>query len=239
MKYFIFSILAISISCSQVCITGDGNLLDSKRELEPFNGIEFDFPADLIIENTGGNHTRSIEILAQAAISDAITTKIKNGILHISLKGCISSYTPVTMKLYLDGPLSQIDLTGVGSVVSEEILVLENASVSLTGSGKIYIKCTSNSRIETNISGSGDIVLAGSAPELDINLTGSGNIEALGLQTSRAHVNQTGSGNINLFVTDELGYSLTGTGDLLYRGNPTITEDKITGTGVVNRLSPN
>ena len=239
MKYLIFSILILSMSCSEVCTTGEGNLLDSQRNLEAFTGVEFDFPADLVIANAGENHSRSIEILAQAGITEALTTEIKDGILQIRSKGCVSSFTPVTLKLYVDGPLSEIDLTSSGSIISEENIILENASVSLSGSGNIRLKCTSNSSLSAIIAGSGDIVLNGTAQELKVNISGSGDVEALGMQVAKANVRQTGSGNINLFVTDELGYSLTGTGDLMYRGNPSITENNITGTGVVNRLSPN
>lgn len=239
MKYLIFSLLILSFSCSEMCIKGEGNLLDSKRSLEPFTGIELDFPADLIIANTGGNHSRSIEILAQTSISDAITTEIVDGILQIRSKSCVSSFTPVTLKLFVDGPLSEIDLTSSSSIVSEEVLVLEDASIVLSGSGNINLKCSSNNSIATIIAGSGNIILNGTAEELEVNVSGSGNIEALGLQVAKAKVNQTGSGNISIFVTDELGYSLTGTGDLMYRGNPSIKESNINGTGIVNRLSPN
>ncbi|MDZ4752668.1 MAG: head GIN domain-containing protein [Flavobacteriales bacterium] len=234
MKYLIFSIL-ILFSCSGPCIQGEGNLLDSTRKLKEFNGVNLDFPATLVIHHTDNEHERSINLLAQSNVAEVLSTDIVDGVLVIKSNKCMGKYTPITLDLYTDLPLNQIALNGSGEIVGKDELVLENSSISLSGSGNIDVKGNAN-QLKISLNGSGTILIGGSATDLDLHLNGSGDIRALDLQAKRVKIENSGSGDVNVYATEELGFSLSGSGNLMYRGNPRITKEKKSGSGDVNKL---
>jgi hypothetical protein len=64
------------------------------------------------------------------------------------------------------------------------------------------------------------------------SVKGSGDIDAFELRARDSSVVITGSGNCRISVVDKLRAKITGSGDVLYRGQPHISQS-ITGSGKV------
>ena len=86
--------------------------------------------------------------------------------------------------------------------------------------------------MESEISGSGSIYLAGLADHHLARITGSGRLHAFDMLAKSAAVSITGSGDCFLTVSDHLKAKITGSGDAIYRGHPRI-DKTITGSGEV------
>jgi len=87
-----------------------------------------------------------------------------------------------------------------------------------------------------SLNGAGNIkIFNGNSSELAISLSGAGNIDAQDLKVQNATINHSGVGNTKIWATDLLSGSLSGVGNILYKGNPTINV-KRTGVGNVKPL---
>jgi hypothetical protein len=77
------------------------------------------------------------------------------------------------------------------------------------------------------LSGAGNIKVGiGNTSELDFSLSGTGNIDAQNFQVQNATVRHSGAGNISIWATNALNGTLSGFGNILYKGNPTINVNR-------------
>ena len=124
--------------------------------------------------------------------------------------------------------------TRLGVTVTIVVPVLNEARIS--GSGKITASGVAAKVFDAHISGSGDIRISGSTESLEASISGSGGIDAIELAVTAADVRVTGSGTIKVAATQSLHAKITGSGDVLYTGNPTRIEKHVTGSGSVQAM---
>jgi len=131
-----------------------------------------------------------------------------------------------------------------GNVTSDdlEIRITMPALESITTSGSGDIKILGNfddqHSLTTRVSGSGDIKVEGSMRTnfLKSYVSGSGTTDLSSIWTNIAEVEIPGSGSIKVNVHEELKASITGSGDVYYSGNPTISSN-IKGTGKLIKIN--
>jgi hypothetical protein len=86
--------------------------------------------------------------------------------------------------------------------------------------------------LNTLTTGSGDLILDGSANDHNFMTSGSGNLRAYDLSTENTNVRTTGSGNAEVDVSGKLDIISSGSGSVYYTGNPSLTQS-ISGSGRV------
>jgi len=87
------------------------------------------------------------------------------------------------------------------------------------------------------LKGSGNIkIYDGDTTDLEVNLIGSGNIDAHSHKVENVNVTLTGSGKVKLWVTKKISGKITGSGDILYKGNPDKINVNTTGSGKVREF---
>lgn len=80
--------------------------------------------------------------------------------------------------IQLEGKAQELDLKSSGSGdFKGEKLVVDDASIKLSGSGKVYLTC--KDEIKVKVSGSGKVFYKGNPSKINTNVTGSGKIEKL------------------------------------------------------------
>lgn len=126
-------------------------------------------------------------------------------------------------------------LNGSGDIVMQEALV-KTAEIAIDGSGTLRVTDVIADTLNMKIDGSGDSALKGEVNHQTIAIYGSGSYDARDLQSKVTTAKIIGSGNSNVWVTDELSISIAGSGDIMYRGQPSITKT-ITGSGDLIRLT--
>lgn len=109
---------------------------------------------------------------------------------------------------------------------------IENIALKLTGSGNVTIDDMRTTGINATLTGSGSLSAVG--PDTcfasNIQVNGSGSLYSFGLKTHNANVVLAGSGNVQVHVADTLTGTLSGSGNLSYKGNPFI-DVNVTGSG--------
>ena len=86
-----------------------------------------------------------------------------------------------------------------------------------------------------NLQGVGNVKLsAGSGSDLKISLSGVGNVDAQNYQVENIVITQSGVGDSKIWVTNSLSGTLSGVGNISYKGNPTVNVN-VSGVGKVNK----
>jgi hypothetical protein len=106
----------------------------------------------------------------------------------------------------------------------------------VSGSGKIILALQAAGGAEFGVSGSGKIEASGSASRVKTTISGSGKILAANLETNSCEVRITGSGDVEINVKDELDATITGSGSVRYKGNPSKVNTHAAGSGSVRKL---
>ena len=119
-----------------------------------------------------------------------------------------------------------------------EVTVTMPRLTSLDVSGSSHIGTIGNfnfNDLSIKVSGSGDLFLAGSAKKKNIKVSGSGDIRAFELPTDTVNMVISGSGTAQLNVKKILDVTISGSGDLVYKGDPSVSS-RVTGSGKVRKF---
>lgn len=213
------------------CITSTGTIIQKERSVPEFSQIEVYDKIDLII--TEGSGQRCI-VEAGSNLQELILIEVNGSTLSIrndntcnfmrSYKKKIKVYLTVTK-------LNNIILRGSGDVTSTNTLRDSLFGVeSWGGSGSVRLDIDTKVSFATIHTATADITFTGKCPLLYAYSTGNGEIHTEDLNADQVYINNSGTGNCfvraNNFLYAEIGH----TGDIFYRGKPTI-EKTVSGTG--------
>lgn len=124
---------------------------------------------------------------------------------------------PVTV--YVTVPaLTALRVGGSGKMQVEGGLKADNLSLAVSGSGRLQVPQLAASRLETTVSGSGDVVVAGTCPRHDVRVSGSGEVQAHDLKSETCDVRVSGSGNAHLFASQSVEARISGSGNVFVAG---------------------
>jgi len=116
-----------------------------------------------------------------------------------------------------------------------DITVAGLNEVELKGSGDVLIDGLDSDLFAYTVAGSGDLVVRGSAREIEIAVKGSGDINARDLIARDAYVRIMGSGDVQVHATESFDGSVYGSGDIRYYGNPAHISTRVAGSGEISK----
>jgi len=230
--YSILLTILVIITVLQSCedylpgIAGEGDTEEVLVYIEDFDKISNTTEAEIILSQ---GDSQEVKIRAQKNIIDNLNLDIRSGKWTIKHDKMVRSAKNIT--IYITIPdIDDIHISGSGDLsTSGSFQNLKKLQIELTGSGDVDFDGDIRD-LEIKTSGSGNTDLFGEAETLDLKITGSGSTYAYSLDTERAEIKLTGSGSAKVKVADYLNATISGSGDVYYRGNPE-TEAHITGSG--------
>jgi hypothetical protein len=168
--------------------------------------------------------------------------------LAVSGSGELIAQTKITSTSHLS-----LDVSGSGSLTADVEAADVDADVSgsgeinlkgkcksfsadVSGSGRVKVDATVAGKADFEISGSGQVLASGTADEVKAEIAGSGKILGASLVTNVCRVDISGSGDVEITVNKELDADITGSGTVLYKGNPARVNSDATGSGSVKRM---
>jgi hypothetical protein len=107
---------------------------------------------------------------------------------------------------------------------------------NVSGSGDLTLALGTTKEAEFQIAGSGSIEASGSADNVEIGISGSGKLDAIDFNTRVSRIRITGSGNVEIAASEEIDAQITGSGTVLYKGDPAKVNSHSTGSGKVRKL---
>lgn len=167
--------------------------------------------------------------------------------LDVSGSGELIAQTKIT------GSNMNLDVSGSGSLTAEieaqdvdadvsgsgEMSLkgkFKSINVDVSGSGKIAVNGTIAGKADFEISGSGKIEASGSADSMKADITGSGKVLGANLVTNSARIDIAGSGDVEITVNKDLDADISGSGTVLYKGNPARVNSDASGSGSVRKM---
>jgi len=111
-----------------------------------------------------------------------------------------------------------------------------NFESDVSGSGKVILSGTISGIADFGISGSGKIQAEGTAKEVKAGISGSGQVMAANLETDKCTVRISGSGDVEINVKSDLDATISGSGTVSYKGNPSHMNSHSSGSGKVRKM---
>lgn len=127
--------------------------------------------------------------------------------------------------------IHNLHLGGAG-VIRADGLTGDNLKVQHAGIGKLTLKGLRYREIEVNLGGLGEIYLEGQVESQVLELGGGGSYHAVDLYSQEADINLSGAGSAQVWVVSTLKASVSGAGNVTYKGDPQV-DQIITGLGGV------
>lgn len=221
-------------------IRGSGNVVEEARSVSGISGVELATLGHLFIEV---GDTESMRIEAEDNLMEHLETEVRGGRLRIGTKGNVNlrPTEPVNYYLTVMG-LDTIVISSSGDIQAPD-LEADRFSVTISSSGNLDMGDITTDRFTVGISSSGDVMMGVlNAEELEVDITSSGNLDITGgqietqnitisssgnyraqdLESAEAEVRLSSNGSATIWVRDHLRANLSSSGDLRYRGNPSV-----------------
>ncbi|MCX6258038.1 MAG: DUF2807 domain-containing protein [Bacteroidia bacterium] len=222
--------VAILYSCFLDCIVGSGKPVTELRKTGKFNSVKFNGSGNLHIRK---GPVEELSITADDNLMPYLETKISGNTLVISEKKCFDKPKQLDYQLSLPEMKSLI-LNGSGNIDATDTFRLDKFEIELNGSGNIMMNIIAD-KVSSQLSGSGEIALSGRTGKHDVELSGSGELNCFNLRTLDSEIDLSGSGVCRVEADMTLNVSLSGSGDVIYKGNPKSRKTNITGSGEVTQ----
>jgi hypothetical protein len=189
--------------------TGSGVAATQARSVPPFTGVALTGANNVFVQ-VGGR--QSVIVHADSNLLTRVTTQVRSGRLVIgTTPGNLSAKSPMFVTV---------------SVPSLDGLRLQ-------GAGNISVTGINSRALTVALPGSGNIDATGTATQLDVTISGEGNALLRQLIARDARAALGGNGNIMLTATHSLTARVSGSGTILYGGNPPHVNQMVTGSGTI------
>jgi len=142
------------------------------------------------------------------------------------------------MRIYVTAPVyNSIDVSGASDIVGQtKINNPENLEMHASGAGNIKMDVDAP-QLKAEISGSGSIDLKGQTKEVELDLSGAGHAHCFDLLAENVNVEISGAGSAEVYASMKLDASVSGAGNVTYKGNAASVNQHISGVGSVNKVN--
>lgn len=222
-KISLFTILLLlAVNCNGLA------QVTETRNVGSFSKISAGGALELIIKQ--GN-SELIEIEASNLNSEDIKVEVKGQTLHLGLRS--GNYRNVKLKMTVTyRQLKEIATQGAVQLKNQNTLKASDFTLNTSGSSKIVLSLDVE-RLAMQCSGASTLKLSGRANKQKITLSGAGNIAAFELITQDTEIIVSGAGNVSTYTSQKLVASVSGAGNISYKGNPSNTQFKQSGAGKI------
>lgn len=189
-------------------IVGSGMIVTEARDVSDFSQVQIYLGANLALVQ--GN-SESVRIEADDNLMSYIETDVQNGRLIVSTPDHINLAPSQTIQLYVTfDTLTALEVYGSSAITAED-LDLDELAISFSGSGSTHF--------------------TGTVEEQTITIWGQAIINNFDLTSQHVTATISGNGTLEVFAEDSLDITVAGMGNVLYMGNPTVTQNV---SGVAN-----
>lgn len=227
-------ILMLGLASCTKKFAGVGPSVTKTYTVSNFTGVNLAMDAEVTYVLDSVCH---VEITAQENIHDLMKVNTQSNTLNIGFKTFVNLLKHDPIKIRVHAPaLEMVEVSGSGSVHAIGQFASNNFEANVSGSGKVEVDYIQAFNLDVNISGSGSVWLNGGVSEsTSTHISGSGKVEMTLHKSSQVITHTSGSGNTKVWAEKTLNATISGSGDVYYKGNPAI-ETHISGSGKIIKL---
>ncbi len=206
--------------------------MQEDRPVTNFTSVEADGFMNVYL--TQGT-TCKVSLEGESNILEYIKTRVEGEKLIVSTLHNINLSTTKKLNIYVTlAQLKEITLAGSGDIIGKTPLTsTDGIKFSLAGSGNIRAEVDAPT-LESTLAGSGDMSLHGTTRDVKVMIAGSADFKSLNLKAENGDVTIMGSGSAYLFASVKLNVTIGGSGDVIYKGDPSISSH-IAGSGSLRK----
>ena len=225
-KVSLFIIACAMISCQKdsISISGQGSIASKTLSISDFSGIDLAEAGNVVVSQGA---IQEVVATGHTNIIDRIRKEVSGDTWKIDFeKGRYKDYE-LTINITVPN-LKSISLSGSGHITVNDFIDQSELDIDLSGSGQIDLyRFTGPKNMDVDISGSGTITGNSEIPLLqnaNIKISGSGRYDGFPIMSDDCKIKMSGSGNCNVSVRNTLDVTISGSGTVYYRGNPTVMD---------------
>jgi hypothetical protein len=142
------------------------------------------------------------------------------------------------MKIYVTAPVyNSIEVSGASDIIGQtKINNPEDLELHASGAGDIKMDVDAPS-LTAEISGSGSIDLKGQTKNVELGLSGAGHAHCYDLLSENVKVDISGAGSAEVYASMKLEATVSGAGNVSYKGNAASVNQHISGVGSVEKVN--
>ncbi len=233
--YFLAAIVMINSSCGMVDgkrVRGNGNIVKENRSIRPFDYLEVNGAFEVRITQ---DSIASLIVEADDNLLPFISINEDGDRLIFNTKDGYSLRPSHKLIIHISNPrYHEFDISGASSIKSQnQIGNGQPLKFDLSGASELDLDVRAE-KITVGATGASQIRLKGQAKDLHIGATGATKIWCFDLLTENAYVGLTGAGYAEVFASVTLKASVSGAGDIRYKGDAVVTRD-ISGAGSIKK----
>ncbi len=200
-------------SCNKETVRGKGAIITETRALPAFTNVELGGGGEAAI-NYGVAY--NVTLTGYQNLLPIYETKVAGSTLYLQFKPNVYN----------------VKNNNIKAIVTLPAL----AGMRINGSGKMEAKNFVNTDLTASINGSGYIFIGNSQYNTaSYSINGSGKIDAGSTEVAEANAHISGSGDIELKAVIKLKATISGSGNIVYLGNPATVETQVSGSGKITR----
>lgn len=217
-------------------VKGDSTIKSEVRQAAGYTALASHGMMNVTI-SYGSSNTITVE--TDENILPYVETEVDNNALTIKVKDNAVLKPTNGIKIHITmtkiGTITQSgsgNITGAGNFSNNGKTIF-----NISGSGGINLEFATINSVEIKTSGSSHIKLKGAINGLlSVSQHGSGNVDCENAPCESVQANTSGSSYAKVNVSKSITAHISGDGHIVYKGNPTEIDKKISGSGSVSAM---
>lgn len=234
--WLVFALSVLTISCRNVFgkrVRGDGNIQTEERSVNSFKNVTVSGAAKVMVSQ---GDKPAVKIEGDANLLQYIDVAQEGDRIRIKERSGFHLEPTSDLRIYVTAPVyNHIDVAGACDIIGQtKISQTEDLSMDVSGAGDIKMELDAP-RLRAEVSGGGSINLKGQAKDVDLQLTGAGDAHCYDLLSENTKVDITGAGSAQVYASVKLDATVSGAGDVSYKGNAPTVNQHVSGAGSVKK----
>ena len=213
-------------------VRGNGDVTIEERTVTSFDKIHVGGVFKVYL--TQGD-TEKVEVEIDENLQQYVNVYHKGNSLILDIEKGVNWGKTTQNNVYITlKDIDQLNIEGVCSVVTRTVLNLENLKIVVEGVSNSSLELICN-QLDIDISGVGNIELAGETHTLTVKKDGVGKLDASELIAAIVNIRNSGVGSAYIYASQELYMKNSGVGSIYYSGDAVIKSVESDGVGKIRK----
>jgi len=144
---------------------------------------------------------------------------------------------PTQLTIYTNSKnLKKVEVLGAGNLYLRGEVNAGDFDLTIAGAGNVQTDSLLCENLNVTIAGVGNAKLIGAAKEASFTTAGVGNIKAFDFLVQSAKCQVSGVGNIEIYPKEKLDASISGVGNIKYKGTPEVINSSTSKIGKIQHV---
>ncbi len=210
-------------------------IIQERREVSGFDEVSLEGSGTITLEQ---GEQDGLVIETEANLLPRIKSEVVEGRLRLGFKSWLDYLTqaghpPIHYRVTMR-TVHGVGISGSGKLQTGPVQT-DRMRLRVSGAGDLTLSELHAADLETKLSGTAKVTVAGAVQRQEISISGSGELKADSLACEEARVHISGSGKVCVQAAKRLEVRISGSGDVRYIGQPSITHH-ISGSGKIQAV---